>query len=212
MKKASFILFLIFSFSCKCPKPVETARLAISDEQQNLLPYFNSETVKFVHSAGHVINFKVNRKTSWKKETQPMYDCFFCCPQNYTSVEIDSIVLKSTAYPYISMQFIISRNQYSNSCSIYFNFNYNHYTAIPYDTVNIDFKDTANFNFMDSSKIIFFDTIEINTKKYYNALEIKLEHFNTDTKLDLMPKSIILNKAFGLIQIKLDNNEYFVLQ
>lgn len=205
-----YLIFLIITlsiFGCK-PKEIETSRIELPTKYLALLPYKDNQKISLLHTNGHEVVFDVYRHNDWGKSFFLNYDCIRC-DRNYVSYQSDTTILTAN-YPKMQMKFIMNSEfspSYYATNYIYITFN-NNLTAFSYfDTTIIDYsKDTSDVF------TTFFDTLQIDNREFYNVVECSFQNYFQDSTIENYPKSIFINKQYGLIQIKLTEDEAFTLK
>jgi hypothetical protein len=205
--KKSYLLFgfLAVIFNSCCDDPVEVNRYNFNNQELEILPYSLNQVVPFEHSNGYKFDLKVTKNSLEWKEDHPFCE-YGCCDAGYFSYQNKTVVL-SSSYPALNIEFQMNANDEPadqfQSNSLYIKINWNQNAQILYDSL---------FEIQASQGKIFYDSLLINQKMYYKVIESDLiTNYSTDSTV-IEPKSILYNKAFGLLQIKISNNETYSIQ
>jgi hypothetical protein len=201
MKYLFIFLIILSAFPTCCnDDPVETEKISLSENEIQLIPYSLNQSVNFKHSNGFTFNFIVQQDTySWKSHSY----CDECCGGEYTSYQEKFVTLVSE-YPEFNISLSLNSLQYFEIERKFMDIKINRYST--------DLKYDGNSNFT-CDNVICHDEIVVNGKTYFNVLESELENnYNTNNSaITLYPQKILYNKEFGIIQIKISNNETYSL-
>lgn len=205
LKLALIIFSLTLFYSCCNEDPVETDRFELTEEEISIIPYKQGDLLSFKHSNGYTFDIAVEESVvSWEKHHD--FCEWFCCPPTYISVQTARAKLVST-YPKLTFDIAVEGNNsyYSDYKGLNITLNNKHQTTIPY---SIEY----NFETDSVNKSYFYELMEINGSDYQNVVE---KHFDShyyinDTTL-LLPKAVFYNKQFGLLMLKMSNNETYSL-
>jgi len=195
-----FLSLLLFN-ACCFKKPNETARYALSEKELNLIPYEINDVVYFEHSGGYLFEFEVVEDLiEWRKYTE--FCEWNCCGQDYFSYETKKTTLISF-YPKFEIHLLLGENHFDytpNTLTI--DINSRHYFIMNYDSL-------AEIQIIDN--MILHDSLILNDVVFKNVIEKPIEYLTyTNDSIELMPQSILYNQ-FGLLQIKMNNDETFTI-
>uniref|UniRef100_UPI0032180104 hypothetical protein n=1 Tax=uncultured Draconibacterium sp. TaxID=1573823 RepID=UPI0032180104 len=197
------LLVFVFIFSSCCNEDsIETARYELSPEELELIPYQIGQQISFKHSKGYTFSFEtIQDKVEWKE----FHDFCErnCGGQDYFSYQVKNTQIQSS-YPKLTVDFSLGETEHGDYNPMVLNININrrHFISLPYDSLgNISCDETTN--------TIYHDSIVLNNVYYYDVLEKPFDshYFIQDTSI-LIPESILYND-YGLIQIKMSNNEAY---
>ncbi|MFA6403331.1 MAG: hypothetical protein WCX31_17165 [Salinivirgaceae bacterium] len=200
------ILFIIASLlisGCCNEEPVEAGRYPLTDVELQLIPYSLGDTIRFIHSNGYEFDFKVTKETlEWKKHSE--FCEWNCCGQGYYSYQQKTTVLESL-YPKLSLKFQLGGNDwyyYSNNLNI--DINNRFALSMPFDSLgNI---------ICDNQTVRCYDTLRINGYLFYYVFEKDFDfYYSLEDSTLFMPESILYNQ-YGLLQIKMTNDETYSLK
>ncbi|NHB70345.1 hypothetical protein [Perlabentimonas gracilis] len=205
LKLALIIFSLTLFYSCCNEDPVETARFELAEEELLIIPYEQGGFLSFKHSNGYTFDMIVEESAvCWEKRND--FCEWFCCPPTYISVQTARAKLVSS-YPKLTFEFAVEGDNhfYSDYKGFNITLNNKHQATILYN---------SGFNFeTDSvSKTYFYELMEINGSDYQNVVEKHFDshYYISDTTL-LLPKAVFYNKQFGLLMLKMSNNETYSL-
>ncbi len=173
------IFSLLISISSCCNKSTETAVYKLSDYDKSFIPYLPDQTVTFVHSNGHQFNMTVTNVFTYSTRTFTEH-----CNDDYVTYEY-MVSEMSSADPQLYISLMVTPQDYSPNLLI---------------TINND-----HFNLPTDSEPEI-DSISIGGFVYTDVY--KMAKDINDTTI-ITPKEVLFNKTFGIIQIKLTNNEEF---
>lgn len=195
----SFLIILSAFPTCCNDNSVEIEKVALSNEQVKLIPYSLNQKINFRHSNGFIFDFLVSEDYyDWISDSY----CDECCGGEYTSYQKRVVSLKSE-YPEFNISLSLDNQYYFDVNERFIDLRVNRYQSnIRYD---------SNFEFI-CDNITCFNEVIINDKTYFNVIETELEnYYSSNNSITLYPKTILYNKDFGIIQIKMSNNETFSL-
>ena len=205
MKNKILLGFLLLLLSgCCFEDDVEVACYSIADEELSFIPYTLNQDLKFKHSNGFEFSAYVdNIETEWDQ----YYDfCeWFCCGQEYFSYEVMRVYINST-YPSLNMRIRLNESYYGDyhPMNVHFDINHRHFLSIPYDS-------TGTF-VLDYTDAILHDSVVLNSNTYRCVVEKPFDfHMFTDDSTVVVPQSILYSN-YGLLQIKMSNNETYTIQ
>ena len=197
----SIVLLLALFVSCCREDPVEIARIELSQDELELIPYNYSQQVNFIHSNGYEFAFSVTTDTIvW--DSYSAFCEWDCCGQEYVSYQVKTTTLES-AYPNLVVTISIMGYDYGNYLKFLgLDINHRHFVSMPYDSL-------ANFVCEPRYEAVFLDSVIIRDKPYKEVIEKKFDnHYFIDDSTVLIPESILYNDL-GLLQIKMSNEETF---
>lgn len=186
----------------------EEGRVKFSEAQQKLIPYQKGSVVSFTDKDGHLINFKVTDRKNWwiERDLSPEIFC-----SDYFRFEKEVIVLNSISDDskitfWMDLNFDFSNDFdliWDGSCSIYIMMN-----LIPQSQSYLDFKlYAAKDGVISSDKL--HENIEINNHVYHDVIEISKTI--EDIHNQKIPVQLFYAKDYGIIQIKVDNENVVML-
>lgn len=200
MKYLTIYLILLSAFPTCCNEdPVETEKIYLSESENQLIPYTLNQTINFKHSNGFTFDFIVNQDNYvWNSD----YYCDHCCGGEYTSYQ-ERVVSLQSKYPEFNILLSLNSLQYIETEEKSMHVQINRFnSSLTYDN---------NAKFICES-IICHDTIVINNNTYFNVVACELKNiYETDEAINLYPQKVLYNSDFGIIQIKMSNNETYSL-
>jgi hypothetical protein len=199
-----FLFFSVAITGCCKNDSVELARYGLSDAEMSLIPYKTGEKITFGHSEGYEFQFEVTENiVEWEKETE--FCEWFCCAPDYYSFQMRTTVIESS-YPDFSITYEMTGHDWDHGPGwLDFKINHRHFLTLQYDS-------SAQF-IMEDSTAIWRDTATINNHLFRGVIEKKFEnHMYTNDSSKILPESIMYNKKYGLLQIKMTNNEKFSIK
>ncbi len=200
MKYMITYLVLLSAFPTCCNDiPVETGKVPLSESEIGLIPYSLGQTITFQHSNGFGFDFLVTKD---EYEWNPDNYCDECCGGEYTSYQRRTVSLNSE-YPGFNISLSINSFQYTDTEEKSIDVRINRYsTYLKYD----------NTSKLICGNVVCHDEISINNTIYHNVMESTLENvYGTNSSIDLYPQKIFYNTDFGIIQVKMSNNETYSL-
>ncbi|MCL7755146.1 hypothetical protein [Polaribacter sp. Z022] len=198
MKYLIIYLIILSAFPTCCnDEAVETEKISLSESEIKLIPYSINQSINFKHSNGFIFNFIVTQDTyNWNSDNY----CDECCGGEYTSYQ-ERLVSLESEYPEFNISLSLNNLPYFENEEKIMDININRYNSkLKYD---------------DNSKLICenaicHNEIVVNDKTYYNVIESELENnYDTSSSINLFPQIILYNNNFGIIQIKMSNNETY---
>ncbi len=202
MNKIFLILLISILISSCRHKSIETARYELSEKELSLLPYQYGDSINFIHSNGYSFYFVVTEDIlEWKKEYE-FCEWFGTC--RYSSYQVKSLVLKSN-YPRMNLDISIGgTDEYYLLQTLNIDLNYDYNIQFPYDSL-------TNFICDSSTATIYYDSLLLNNKMYHNVYSgnIDRQRFINDSSI-IVPQTMFINN-FGIIQIKMSNNETYTI-
>jgi len=181
MNKCITVLLLIVLLSSCCKEGVEINRYLLTEIEKECIPYQNNETIGYIYSNGYQFDVTISNRHARMERTEVHH-----CGESYSTYESLKVELFSnTPELYIDLEMV--PNDYN-----------------PLMTVSIN---SCNF-YLNISSAPDFDTLTIN-EKLYNNIYLG-ESFNADS-LTILPKKILYNKEYGIIQIEMTNEEKFTI-
>ncbi len=194
--------FAFFLFGCPTP-PDKTliAEYPLSDTIASLVPYQPQEKIIFLSDSGQRLVFKVQRKREWVEKN--LYDnCGLAPARNieYIRYEYDQTNLVSS-YPAVNIEITLyPKGLYYDSLAVmHVKINTIYSWQLLYDT---DFVENENTTLYDS--IIFWG----NT--FHHVVESEISNTWLDSSAVYFDK-IFYNKTWGIINLKMTDNEEFIL-
>jgi hypothetical protein len=201
VKLLVFVLVLFALFSCCREDPVESERIALTENEQQLIPYEIGQHINFIHSNGYEFEFEVTDDTlEW--QTYSEFCEWNCCGQEYISYQVRTTTLES-AYPDLTINISIGSygfGYYPEFLSL--DINHRHFLSIAYDSL-------ANFACDPRYGMNCLDSVIIRDKTYKDVVEKKFDsHYFIEDSTILIPESVFYNHL-GLLQIKMSDEETF---
>lgn len=173
------IIFSFFFLTHCCKDGIEINRYYLSDTEKTIIPYVDNQIIRFVHTNGYEFDMNVIGVYTNMERTNTEH-----CGQNYTSFETKKVELESNIPElYISVSIM----------PLEFN---------PYMSININRMSYKK----DISKELDIDTLIINSQMYTNIYKFETQILDTNI---IYPKTILYNKDYGIIKIKMTNNEEY---
>ncbi|WP_456376487.1 hypothetical protein [Lutibacter sp.] len=200
MKYLITYLIILSAFPTCCnDEAIETEKISLSENEIQLIPYSLNQNINFQHSNGFTFNFVVTQDTyNWNSDNY----CDDCCGGEYTSYQERYVSLESE-YPEFNILLSLNSLQDIEFEEKSLNIQINRYhSSLKYDS-------SAKFI---CETIICYDEIVINDNTYFNVIECELENkYDTNNSINLYPQKVLYNNDFGIIQIKMSNNETYSL-
>jgi len=207
-KKILYLLHVLiagwFASSC-CDDPKILGKYALADTTLNVVPYKKGQEIKFKHSNGYEFKFTVSdRVSTWRKSNDDEVGFHSC---DYYLYE-DNVTSLSSSYPKLEIKFSLTAqdttDHYIKPLSI--TIGKNNQTMIDYHRWQL--LPSGYFN-----RILFYDTLRVNQKLYRKVFQSEVWNYYTDidTANLVTIKSILYNKEFGLLQIKMSNQETYTI-
>lgn len=200
MKYLITYLIILSAFPTCCnDDAVEAEKISLSESEVQLIPYSLNQSINFKHSNGFTFNFIVTQDTyNWNSDNY----CDECCGGEYTSYQERFVSLESK-YPEFNISLSLNSLQYFEIEGKIMDVKINRYNF------NLEYDDNSKFI---CENVICHNEIVINDKTYFNVIESELENnYDTNSSITLYPQIIFYNKNFGIIQIKMSNNETYSL-
>ena len=174
-------VLILVLLSSCCKEGVEVNRYLLTEIEKECIPYQNNETIRFIHSNGYQFDFTVSNRHTRMERTEAHH-----CGENYSTYESLKVGLFSnTPELYVDLEMVSNAHN-------------------PFMTISIN---SYHF-YLNISSAPDFDTLTIN-EKLYNNIYLG-EFFNADS-LTILPKEILYNKEYGIIQIEMTNEEKFTI-
>lgn len=192
-------LILLSAFpTCCYDDPIEIEKVALSESEIQLIPYSINQSINFKHSNGFTFDFFVTEDNyNWKRDSY----CDECCGEEYTSYQ-ERVVTLQANYPEFNIVLSLNNLDYFQIQERILNLKVNRYQSpLKYD-------DRSEFV---CENTICHNEIVINNKTYFNVIESTLENRFNDNSNNLHPQKVLYNNDFGIIQIKISNNETYSL-
>lgn len=174
-------IILLFLLNSCCKEGVEINRYLLSEPEKECIPYRIDETIGFIHSNGYEFDIAVSKRNTRMESTEIHH-----CRDNYSTYESLTVELLSNT-PELHVKLEMVPNEYN-----------------PLMTVSIN----SSFFYLNISYEPEIDTFIINEKTYNNIYVG--ETFITDS-LTILPRKILYNKANGIIQIEMTNEEKYTI-
>ncbi len=172
-------LFSVLFFSSCCNKSVESARYALTDEDKSFIPYQKDQTVLFEHSSGYQFELKAFNVSEAWSRTVTEH-----CNENY-----------------ISYQFKVAE-LFSSQPELYF-----YIMVMPKEFISDMVIQINNDNFLlNTNEPPTIDSLQIGNNVFKDVYVMEKEI--SDTTI-IQPKKVFYNKSYGIIKIKMTNNEFF---
>lgn len=200
MKYLITYLIILSAFPTCCnDAAVETEKISLSESEVQLIPYSLNQSINFQHSNGFTFNFVVTQDNyNWNSDNY----CDECCGGEYTSYQERFVSLESE-YPEFNISLSLNSLQYFEIEGKFMDVKINRYNS------NLEYDDNSKFI---CENVICHNEIVINGKSYFNVIESGLENnYDDDSSINLYPQKLLYNKNFGIIQIKMSNNETYSL-
>ena len=173
------IALVLFSLSSCCNKATESAKYYLSDNEKSFIPYVKDQSVLFVHSNGH--EFEMNVFNVFTQMTRTFTEH---CNEDYISYEY-MVSEMSSMEPQLYISLMVTPEEYSPYLLI---------------TVNND-----NFKLLTTTEPEI-DSISIGGYTFTDVYELKNNIVDTTI---IQPETVLYNKSYGVLQIKLTNDESF---
>lgn len=198
MKYLITYLIILSAFPTCCrDEAVETKKISLSESEIKLIPYSINQSINFKHSNGFIFNFIVTQDTyNWNSDNY----CDECCGGEYTSYQ-ERLVSLESEYPEFNISLSLNSLSYFENEEKIMDININRYNS------KLKYNDNSK---LICENIICHNEIVINDKTYYNVIESELKNnYDTNSSINLFPQIILYNNNFGIIQIKMSNNETY---
>jgi hypothetical protein len=193
MKKRFLLCILslpLLAMDChrKCDKITIKENGPLSEEALLLVPYQSGEDIKFIHSEGKVINFKVSRST-----TQETFICDHDCCLN-VNYEDNQTKLQPD-YPIFSIWLNLS-NFYPDMVEFYINIGGGYFELPPSPALAESFSGLV-------------DSVVVRDQVYRNVLQMKSFRYTSANVGEIYVDSMYYNYEAGIIKIIMSNNESY---
>lgn len=198
MKYLITYLIILSAFPTCCnDEAIETEKISLSESEIKLIPYSINQSINFKHSNGFIFNFIVTQDTyNWNSDNY----CDECCGGEYTSYQ-ERLVSLESEYPEFNISLSLNSLPYFENEEKIMDININRYNS------KLKYDDNSK---LICENVICHNEIIINDKTYYNVIESELKNnYDTNSSINLFPQIILYNNNFGIIQIKMSNNETY---
>lgn len=192
----------------------EEGKIKFNEAQRQLVPYKKNAVVNFIDKNGKPVDFKV---TENKRDWEHWYifneeSCtdYFLAEEKYTvlsSISDDAEI--TLLMRFHESQWNAETDQYdgflrwNGSCGLHIGMDLDYSGKKHYVTFNSSINQNG-----DISSENFQESLEINNHIYHNVFERK-ENLSVDNRQ--IPVQLFYNKAYGILQIKVNNGNYLML-
>ncbi len=173
------LLFSVLFYSSCCNKSEESARYPLTEEDKSFVPYLKDQSITFQHSGGQQFIMSVFNADTAWSKTFVEH-----CNENYVSYEYKIAELYSTQ-PQFYLSLMVTPKEFDPGLLI---------------TVN-----NTNFR-LETTSPPTVDSITIGENIFHDVYVITNKI--SDTTI-IQPDTLLFNKAFGVLQIKMTNHENF---
>lgn len=211
MKRIHWIILLAWAVllsSCNICRSRVVARVKFTEEQKQWVPYKKGAVIKFTDNNGQPIDFKVteNKKDWFEQDMEFESRCtdYVLFEKRHTVLESSANDFKITFWMNLNTKFSVNWDRlWDGSCSIYVNMN-----LIPQWKNYLDFELYATKEGVISLGE-FHESLEINNHVYQDVIEISKTI--EDTYNRQVPVQLFYAKDYGILQIKVDNENVLML-
>lgn len=206
------ISLAILLSSCDSCRPRIEGKSQSTEAQKKLIPYKKKGLVKFTNKSGQIVDFKVTKnKTDLRLDA--ILEGGMC--EDYWGEEFTRIILSSMSDDF---EINLRRNVYRShkdksnpkiwrgSCNI------NIYGFLDNNTYLFKFVLSANEEgafATDTTNTVMHESLEINNHIYHDVIEQKRTIERANGKK--IPTQLFYNKNYGILQIKVDNENFLML-
>lgn len=190
MKTHHLILFtilasLLYGCGCDAPDIVDLGRLP--DSVLTQVPYQNGQTYTFRNSRGQLFNFSATRASH-----DEYLECDQCCKIAY-KFQVNETIM-TPEYPLFDLTVQLSSLDSTD---------YGHYIWVGAYLFYLPKKDYSE------AGIQYVDSIQLNSRWFYDVYQITYPDDPIYVSDSIYPSRLYYNFSSGIIQIKLNNGEYY---